>query len=92
MAKVHLDIDGRPQRRGRGAPRAVALIVAGLALAGPASASASSGHAGCQAYGQFVAAAARGTGIGDLVAPVATSRPGALAELSESLRDSSCGR
>jgi hypothetical protein len=70
----------------------MALLVAGLALAGPASANADPGHAGCQAYGQFVAGAARGTGIGDLVAPVATSKPGALAELSQSLCDSSCGR
>jgi hypothetical protein len=68
----------------------MALLVAGIALAGPATARGDSGHAGCQAYGQFVAGAARGTGIGYLVVPVATSQPGAVAELSQSLRDSSC--
>jgi hypothetical protein len=92
MAKVHMDIDGKRQQRGTGARRAVALLVAGLALAGPAGASADAGHPGCRAYGQFVAGAARGTGIGDLVAPVATSGPGALAALAQSLRDSSCGQ
>lgn len=90
MAKMHVDSRVIHHGRGRASRKAIALLVAGLALAGPAAASADAGHAGCQAYGQFVAGAARGMGIGSLVAPVATSRPGALAELSQSLRDATC--
>jgi hypothetical protein len=79
----------RHENRRIGARSAAARLVVGAALAGAAPANADP-QPGCQAYGQFVAAAAKGNGIGDLVSPVATSGPGALAVLAASLRQQTC--
>ena len=68
---------------------AVILVVgAGLVWAAPASADQS--QAGCQAYGQFIAGAAQAGVVGGIVSGVATSGPGAVADLSASLRQGTC--
>jgi hypothetical protein len=79
----------RKQDGRSGARSAAALLVVGASLVWAVPANADP-QPGCQAYGQFVPAAAKENGIGDLVAPVATSGPGALASLAASLRQATC--
>jgi hypothetical protein len=68
---------------------ASAACVCGL-FAGTASADTS--QAGCQAYGQFIAATAQAPGNAgqEIVAATATSGAGAVAALSEVLRQATC--
>jgi hypothetical protein len=56
------------------------------------TASADSSQAGCQAYGQFIAGTAQAPGNAgqDIVAATATSGAGAVAALSEVLRQGTC--
>lgn len=76
---------------------AAALIVVAAALAAAMPANAEPSQAGCQAYGEFVADTAQTLngatpgGGGQFVSGVATSGPGAIADLVPSLKQLTCG-
>ena len=76
---------------------AAALIVVAAALAAAMPASAEPSQAGCQAWGEFVSDTAQTLngatpgGGGQFVSGVATSAPGAIADLVPVLKQSTCG-
>jgi hypothetical protein len=70
---------------------AAGLVVAG-ALAAAAPAGAEPANAGCQAYGQFVAAAVQASIPGGaVVSGIATSGPGAVPAFAGGLKQLTCG-
>lgn len=69
---------------------AVVGASAGVVVAATTSPVSAEVQPGCQAYGQFVAGAAQTGALGGTVSGVATSGPGALADLAASLRQGTC--